>query len=133
MNTLITALIFAVGLTARPIPDSRPAAGRQPHPTRLATYQLGTYLSMDGKRLHVNVNKRLGGQVYVQFQDRRGTPLFERTMNPVDTTLRLTLNLSELTDGRYRLNVSNGLEIKVHDLIISTPEAVNPARTITVL
>src|SRR5919202_2740004 len=121
MNTFVGTLIVALSLSSASF--STPALqgySRAPHPTRLAHYQMGAYLSTNNTKLNVNIDKQLGGQVFVHLNDRTGNILFERVMNPLDTKIRLALNLTDLADGDYQLTVSNGLEITVREIKIAT-------------
>jgi hypothetical protein len=133
MNTLVISLLLL--LNANPLTPAPPITqtSQRARHTRLAYYQLGTYLSMDKTKLNVNVNKQPGGQVYVQFNDGKGNVLFERTMGPDDLSVRLKLNLTELADGDYFLKVSNGLEVIMRDVKINTPSSAPVNRSITLL
>ena len=134
MNTLaISLLVFLNTNLLTFAPPINQTGQRAARPTKLAYYQMGVYLSMDKTKLNVNVNKQLGGQVYVQLNDVKGNVLFERTMGPDDTMVRLKLNLTELSDGNYFLKVSNGLEVIVRDVKISTPSPAPVNRSITLL
>ncbi|QIP16379.1 hypothetical protein G8759_28925 [Spirosoma aureum] len=127
--SLLVALVVSFSAFASPIPQAK----QRTRPTELAHYKVGAYVSMDQTKLRVNVDKQLGGQVSVQLNDLKGNLLFERLMNQTDTTMRLNIDLTELADGDYQLKVSNGLEIIVRDLTISTPKTIPAVRTLTPL
>ncbi len=90
-------------------------------------------MAKEGTRLRINVDKELGGQVEVQLKDVKGKLYFTQTMNPTDTSLRLNVDLSDLNDGDYVLKVSNGLEMIVRDIKITTKAPTNITRSLTIL
>ncbi|GAB3498126.1 hypothetical protein GCM10027341_19230 [Spirosoma knui] len=133
MNTFFGLLIITLSLSSATAatPDMQ-GYTRTPHPTRLARYQMSAYLSTNNTKLNVNVDKQLGGQVYIHLNDRSGNVLFERILNPVETKIRLALDLTDLSDGDYLLTVSNGLDTIVREIKIATPKPVDKSRLITV-
>lgn len=124
---LLLTLIVEFQLAASSIPQPRQKAQL----THLAHYSPGSYLSKDGNFLRVNVDKQVGGTVSIQLIDAIGTLLFEKTLTPLDTTARLNIDLTGLIDGSYQLAVSNGLDIDVRTIKISTPSPSRPTRIIT--
>jgi hypothetical protein len=133
MNTFALSLILPliINFTAfdPPIVQSSP----KHRATKLARYQLGAYLTANGTKLRVHVDKELGGQVFVQLIDLNGTLYFNRTMNQADTTARMNLDLSDLGDGDYVLKVSNGLEMETRAIKITTQPPTTVTRSIKAL
>ncbi len=122
-------LLLSVSLTAFAVPIRQP--GRQVPPTHLARFEVGAYLTAADAKLRVNVNKQLGSRVFIQVIDPKGNVYFDRTMTPIETVLRLSLNLSELPEGAYVLKVTNGLDVVVRAIQITKPEPVPIRRTLT--
>lgn len=131
MNTLAITVMLTLMLdsTAFVIPRSQP--GKKDRPTKLARYQTGVYPTPNGTKLHVNIDKELGGRVTVQLNDRSGNNYFSQTLSRAETKLRLNLDLTELADGDYLLRVSNGLEREVRALRITTRQPTITPRSIT--
>ncbi|QJW91272.1 hypothetical protein HNV11_18765 [Spirosoma taeanense] len=132
MNTLAISMLIALNISAvtpRPLINQGIQRAR---PTKLAHYEMGAYMDVKGK-LHVNVDKQLGGEVHIQLNDRKGQLYFDRTMYAADTTVRFLLDLSDLTEGDYTLKVSNGLEMMIREIKISPHKITPVTRTITVL
>ncbi|RYC68067.1 MULTISPECIES: T9SS type A sorting domain-containing protein [Spirosoma] len=128
MNRLATTLLltFLVNLTmAAPLP-------RRDRPTKLAHYQVGAYVSIRGK-LVVNIDKELGGEVSIQLLDQQGNACFNRTMLQTETKTRLQLDLSELASGTYTLKLSNGLDVVIREISVSTPVETPVYRSVTVI
>ncbi|GAB2555644.1 hypothetical protein [Spirosoma areae] len=132
MNTTLVPLLLAFSLSSAAFLTKDTQPGRRDHPTKLARYQIGTYVSKGGK-LNINVNKQLGGPVYVQLTDQMGALYFNRTMSAQDSTARFRLDIDELEEGDYVLKVSNGLEIELREIKITTSKPTKVTRSITAL
>ncbi|GAB2538931.1 T9SS type A sorting domain-containing protein [Spirosoma aerophilum] len=133
MNTIIFSLFlsFTANVTefAPPIIQSSP----KQRATKLAHYQMSAYIAAKGTKLRVYVDKELGGQVSIQLMDISGRIYVTQVMNPKDTSARISMDISELTDGDYLLKVSNGLEMETRSIQISTQQPTTLTRVITTL
>ena len=125
---LLLFLAFSFNAYSGPLPQDT----HKDRPTRLAHYQAGAYLAAAGTKLRVNVDKQLGGQVTIQLIDAKSKVYFEQTMNALETTARLSLDIVDLSDGDYWLKVSNGLEVVIREIKISTPKPTAALRLVTV-
>ncbi|HEX9956852.1 MAG TPA: hypothetical protein VGA96_06345 [Fibrella sp.] len=132
MNTLIASLLLAstVSLTTLPDPDPFRQGSKRGQPTKLVQFEVGALVNASGK-LRVNVDKQLGGLVYIQLLDRKGYVYFNRTLFADEEIIRLSLDLSHLPVRDYVLKVSNGLEMVTRDVKIATVEPLVPTRTVT--
>ena len=99
------------------------------HPTRLVHFDVGVLVTAAGK-LRVNVDKQLGGQVYIQLLDQQGRVYFDRTLYADEEAIRLNLDVSRLPTKAYRLKVSNGLEMITRDVLIADPEPAPASKTV---
>ncbi len=131
MNTLILSSLLTLNLLTVAAPALQPS--QKDRPTKLARYQTGVYLMANGTKIRVNIDKQLGGQVYVQFIDLGNNLYLDRTLGPLEKEARLSLDLTGLTDGHYWLKVSNGLEVEVRKIKVTTPKPTVPKRSITIL
>lgn len=131
MNTFVLILMLTLPFTTFATPVSQPS--KKDRPTKLARYQTGAYLTADGTKLRVNIDKQLGGRVDVQLNDLNGTVYFDKTLSTTETKARLSLDLTELTDRDYWLKISNGLEVKIREIRIATRKPTIPTRSITIL
>jgi len=116
MKTLITTLALALSLATVTIAADTNAIDR---PTKVARYESGIYTTVAGK-LHVSVDKQIGGIVAVSFKDANGTVLFTRQIAKKDTQFRTRFDLSQLTDGTYELELTNGVDVTRQTIVIAT-------------
>ncbi len=116
MKTLITTLALALSLATVTIAaDVNPIV----RPTKVAHYESGIYTTVAGK-LHVSVDKQLGGTVAVSLKDGSGNVLFSRDIAKKDTQFRTRFDLSQLTDGTYELELTNGVDVTRQTIVIAT-------------
>ncbi|MEZ0542440.1 hypothetical protein [Fibrella arboris] len=131
----MNSLLFSVMLTATVSTMSLAGPIRQSkrdHPTRLVHFDVGALITGSGK-LRVNVDKQLGGLVYIQLLDRTGHLIYNHTLYADEETARLNLDISHLKASDYVLKVSNGLEMITRDLKISTGQPIQQTRTVELL
>ena len=128
MSPLVLFLLLSLSMG----PDT-PQPRKKNRPTELAQYQTSIYLGAHGTKLRVNVDKQLGGFVSIQFVDKLGNLYFDKTLEPFETTARISMDITDLDDGDYSLKVSNGLEVEVRTISITTPKPTTVSRSITVL
>lgn len=133
MNTFITSILLTltVSFTTLATPTKQPS--KKQSATKLAHYEMGAYLTADRTKLRLNVDKQVGGQVFITLVDQEGTTYFERQMRPLERTARLSIDLTDLMDGYYVLKVSNGLEMEVREVKITTAKPTTLVRSVTVL
>ena len=122
MKTLIKSFALALTLTATTISatfaDGTPA-GR---PSNVASFKSGVYSTAAGK-LHVSLDKETGGKVTIRLKDNRGAVLYNQHLGKNETTYRTRLDLSDLPDGTYELELTNGVETTRQTVTISTKHA----------
>ncbi|GAB4044250.1 hypothetical protein [Spirosoma jeollabukense] len=123
-------LFILLSITVGP---TTPQPRKKNRPTELAHYQTGIYLAAHGTKLRVNIDKQLGGLVFIQLVDKRGNLYFNKTLEPPETTARISMDITDLADGEYSLKISNGLEMEVRSISITTPKPTTVSRSITVL
>lgn len=132
MNVLLLS-VLALGVCVASIHPLQAQSSRKNAPTKLAHFQTAAYLAGNGTKLRINIDKQLNGEVSVALTDIRGLVYFYQVMGPADTTLRLSLNVSDLTDGTYSLKISNGLDEETRTIQLTTPVPKPSSRTVTLL
>ncbi|GAB3045019.1 hypothetical protein [Spirosoma pulveris] len=131
MQSLIRSLLLALLVSFNVFSAPLIQTDKKDHPTKLARYQAGAYLA-GGTKLHVYIDKQVGGQVTIQLTDLKSKLYFDQTLKAVETTARLSLDLTALVDGEYRLKISNGLEVFIREVSISTPKPMVVPRSIKI-
>lgn len=130
MKTLIKSLAFALTLgfvtSAATISHANPIT----RPANVANYKTGVYSSVDGK-LNIALDKTVGGSVNIALKDANGNTLYVERLGKKATTARVRLNLDELKDGTYQVEITNGVETTTHNVVLSTPQSSSPARVVT--
>ena len=133
MNTFVASLLLLIAVSTTTFAIPGPGTNKKNRSTKLVHYKMGTFLIADKAKLRVNVDKELGGEVYIQLIDSKGQMYFSQTLESTEAGARLSLDLSDLKDGNYILKVSNGLEMEVRDVTITTPVPTPITRSITLL
>lgn len=131
MNTLLCSLFLTFLFNLADLDDPIQQAGRRDRPTKLVHFEVGTHMSADGTKLRLNVDKQLGGLVYIQLLNRQGILYFNKTLYADEALIRLSLDLSHLTDNYYTLKISNGLDMVTRELKVTTVRPVEQTRVVT--
>lgn len=122
MKTLIKSFALALTLAATTVSatfaDGTPA-GRT---ANAAAFKSGVYTNAAGK-LHVSLDKETGGKVTIRLKDNNGTILYNEQLGKNETTYRTRMDLSDLPDGTYELELTNGVETTRQTVTISTRHA----------
>ena len=116
MKTLITTLALALSLATVTIAADTNAIDR---PTKVVHYESGVYTTAAGK-LQVSVDKQAGGTVALSLKDANGAVLFTREIAKRDTQYRTRFDLSQLADGTYELELTNGVDVTRQIVVIAT-------------
>lgn len=131
MKTLIKSLALALSLgvvtSAATFAETNPI-GR---PASVATYKVGVYSTVAGA-LRVAVDKEIGGPVDVRLKDANGKVLYTQHLHKKEHSCRLHLNLSDLEDGAYQLEITNGVETTTQTITLSTNQPTTPSRIVSV-
>lgn len=97
-----------------------------------AAYNVGMYVSKNTSTVNVMVEKQAGGTVKVSIKDDSGKILATQSLNGKEERIWTKFNLSELSDGTYTVEVTNGKDVTVKEVKLATPKFVEPTRTINV-
>lgn len=134
MNTLVTSLLLALslGLTSPSATYASNRAAEGNHPADAVTFQTSVLAEPTGK-LNVSLNKQTGGRAWMQLKDKHGAVLFTHIARKKDPGFRARLDLSELPDGTYTVEFSNGVETTQQKIVLHTPLQATSQRSITTL
>ena len=122
MKTLIKPLFLALSLSFITASFSEAKPGRQ----LVATYKTGIYSTATGK-LQIALDKQAGGPVDIQLKSSDGKLLYSQHLGKKETAFRTRLNVDELPDGDYVLEITNGVETTRQTITLKTkqPTALN--------
>lgn len=131
MKTLIKSLVVAFTLTA--VTFSASLANTNPgiRPSTVAAYKTGIYTTVTGK-LHVSLDKETTGAVDIKLKNHDGTVLFAQRLGKKEKIARISFNLTELPDGDYQLEITNGVETTTQTVSLSTPQPSVTSRLVAV-
>ena len=131
MKTLIKSLALALSLAA--VTASATFAETNPGGKikEVATYKTGIYMTQSGK-LAIALDKEKGGTVSISLKSTDGRILYSQHLGKNDQTYRSRLNLNQLEDGVYQVEITNGIETTTQNVTISTQKPATPDRLISV-
>ncbi|MBN8823930.1 MULTISPECIES: hypothetical protein [unclassified Spirosoma] len=116
---LTLGLVSTVATFAETNPGTKKAA-------QAATFKTGIYTTVSGK-LNIALDKEKGGPVDIRLKSSDGRVLYNYRLGKKEEIYRTQLNLTDLEDGVYQLEVTNGVETTTQAVKLSThkPSIVN--------
>lgn len=122
MKTLIKSLLLAFSLSFVAFSVSEAKPGRP----AAATFKTGIYTSANSK-LNIALDKQIGGAVDIQLKTTNGVLLYTQRVGKKEESFRIRLNLDELADGDYVLEITNGVQLTRQTVSLKTrqPAALN--------
>ncbi|GAB3889775.1 T9SS type A sorting domain-containing protein [Spirosoma agri] len=125
LQSLALALTVSIVTTATSLAEAKPI-GR---PNGTVAYRAGIYTTMNGN-LSIALDKETGGTVDVRLKNAEGTVLYSQQVSKNESQYRSRLNLSDLPDGTYQVEITNGVETKTHTITLSTQQPAAPGRVL---
>ncbi|MFD2570578.1 hypothetical protein ACFSUS_08040 [Spirosoma soli] len=129
MKTLIKPLLFALTLGFVTSVTSFSEANPIGRSKAVATYKTGIYATRTGK-LNIALDKQTGGTVDIRLRSNNGTVLYSKHLGKNERMCRTRLNLNDLEDGVYQVEITNGVEVTRQTITLSTKQPALPERTI---
>ncbi|GAA4452270.1 hypothetical protein GCM10023189_15400 [Nibrella saemangeumensis] len=122
MKTIIKTLVLALTLSSVSyVASANPNAGDK----KVATsYKAAIFPAANATTLNVIVEKQTGSRVQIVLKNAAGTVLHAEYLTKKEGTFQSKLNLAELTNGTYRVEVTNGTETTAKEFTLSN---INPA------
>ncbi len=134
MKTLIKSLALALTLGVVTSATSF-AATSEGNPTgrtsTAASYKTGIYSTVAGK-LNIALDKKTGGSVDIRLKDVDGKVLYTQHLGKNEHGCRVSLNLNDLEDGVYNLEITNGVNTTTQNVTIATKHPTTPIRIIAI-
>lgn len=88
-------------------------------------------MTQSGK-LNIALDKDQGGSIIISLKSADGSVLFSKYLSKNDQSYRTRLNLSELEDGTYLVEVTNGVDTTTQRVRIETQQPTAPNRLISI-
>lgn len=129
MKTLIASLALSASLAFTNPAASFGNNGPGNQPTTVATYKTGIY-PLTGGRLNIALDKETGGPVDIHLKDSNGNVLYRQHLGKHERTYRVRLNLSDLSDGTYQLEITNGVNTTQQTVTLTTQPSVTSTQII---
>jgi hypothetical protein len=118
-NTLLIALTLVTSLIN--VSQARPIDG----PGKpVATYATSFYPAIDG-RLVLSLTKTVGQPVSIRLNQANGVTLFTQQVTKRQTKAQVRFDVSELPDGAYTVEVSNGTQVITHQVRLDSPQFIS--------
>ena len=108
-------------------PTDRP--GSKSRPAVFAVYQSVMYPSQVEPVINVIVRKEEGSSVQIRIRTKSGETLAERSIGRAKDTVAMKFRLSDLPDGMYRVEITNGRDVTTKEINLNTQPQVS-SRTI---
>ncbi len=129
MKTLIKSLALALTLGVVTSVASLANTTTGDRPTVVASYKSSIYTTVEGK-LSIALDKQTGGAVDVRLKNAEGKVMYDQHLGRNESQYRTRLNLNELPDGEYQVEMTNGVETTTHKVIISTKNPTTSSRIV---
>jgi hypothetical protein len=118
-TSILTAFAFVISLTSfsqatLPIDPAKPAE----------TYATSFYTAVDG-RLVLSLKKDVGPVVSIRLNQADGATLFTQQVTKRQTNTQVRFDMSQLPDGDYTVEVSDGARVTKHQVQLNTPQVAS--------
>ncbi|WP_420150950.1 T9SS type A sorting domain-containing protein [Spirosoma sp.] len=131
MKTLIKSLAIAFSLgivtSAATFSEAKPIV----RPAAVAAYKTGIYTTVDG-RLSIALDKQTGGAVDIKMTNDAGKVMYSERLGKNESKYRIKLDMSQLPDGVYQVEITNGAETTIRTVTLSTEQPSNPGRLVAI-
>ena len=131
MKTFIKSLVIGCSLSFIGLSAAFAAQNPIGHPAAVATYKAGIYTTKEGK-LSIALDKEAGAPVDLRLKNSKGDVYFSQHLNKKAKTFRIRLDVSELPDGDYQVEISNGAASSVQLVTISTQSPTTSSRLVAI-
>ena len=125
IKSLALALTLGIVTSAASFADMKPI-GR---PNGAVMYRAGVYTTVKGN-LNIALDKETGGTIDVRLKNADGTVLYSQQVGKSESQYRSRLNLSVLPDGKYQVEITNGVDTTTHTITLATQQPTTPGRVV---
>jgi hypothetical protein len=125
MKTLFAALFIALTVSTSALTFARPTSDPQP---------VEASVVVRPQAMKLDVITQGSGQEYIviRLRDANGNTLFKKFVDPTEKATLSRFNLSNLEDGQYKVEISDGANKQVKEFtIVTTVPQVSVQRTVS--
>lgn len=129
MKTIIKSIACALALTTT-VAFAHPTEDKTSNNRPEATFESSAFVTADAN-LRVAIKKNAPQKVYLTLKSNEGQVLFAETIGKKEMAYAAKINVSDLTDGNYQLEIVSGKNRVVKQLNLSSKK-VEVQRQVTV-
>ncbi|MEI7586316.1 hypothetical protein [Runella sp.] len=129
MKTIIKSIACALALTTT-VAFAHPTEDKTSNNRPEATFESSAFVTADAN-LRVAIKKNAPQKVYLTLKNNEGQVLFAETIGKSEMAYAAKINVSDLTDGNYQLEIVSGKNRVVKQLNLSSKK-VEVKRQVTV-
>ncbi len=130
MKTIIKSLVCALALGTT-VAFAHPTDEKSKDSRPVPAFESSTYVSADAN-LRVAVKKNTSDRVYITLRNTEGVVLFTETIGKKESSYAAKIDVKDLNDGVYQLEIFSGKDRVVKKLNL-TSQKVETQRVVTVL
>ena len=103
------------------------ASDKNADTTKAKTFEVGMFQSINSMKMNVIIQKSNDKDLTVVLKDAKGDILITEHIRKSDKSYHVKYDLSELQDGKYTFEFTNGAEklVKEVNLVTTKPTAIN--------
>lgn len=129
MKTIITSIACALALTTS-VAFAKPTEEKTSNNRPEATFESSAFVTADAN-LRVAIKKNASQKVYLTLKNANGDVLFAETVGKKEMAYAAKINVSDLNDGSYQLEIMSGKNRVVKHLNLVSKK-VETQRQVTV-
>lgn len=118
MKTFIKSIACALALTTT-VAFAHPTEEKTSNNRPEATFESSAFVTADAS-LRVAIKKNAPQKVYLTLKNKDGQVLFAETIGKKEMAYAAKINVSDLTDGTYQLEITSGQNRVVKQLNLSS-------------
>ncbi|MCY7350751.1 MAG: hypothetical protein LH606_08785 [Cytophagaceae bacterium] len=127
MKTQFASLLLAFALTTSSVSFANQPTAFKTDPAGKAAFEVAFIPQSGNMKLNVAVEKTSKSALVIRFLDAKGNELASQRVGKNELKKQVRFDLTELPDGAYKVEVTDGTDTQVKDLTITT----NSSRTIS--
>lgn len=127
---LVSALVIGTTAVSANPGNSTNAENKKTENRTAITFETSAYITKDAS-IRLAVKKNAPERVYITLRDAGNTILYSETINKNEMSYAAKINVKDLTDGAYKLEIATGKDRVVKRLNLSSSK-IETERSITV-